>query len=243
MVKILAIGDPHGELPKKIPKSDLILITGDIGKSDLAKKIYFTKKKNEIIASKKEQDAAHKEIYDSTIKLLKELSGKKEVYMIMGNVATKWSKLLRRINKIKRVHLVRNSIRKIDGLRIGFLEFFVDNSWIKEFKEKDKNRIKRAKRETVKAKKVLKRFGSIDILICHQPPYGVLDKVNGKNGTPKSWKGKHAGSKVILNYIKKYQPKLVLCGHIHEAKGKAKIGKTEVINLGCCGDYEVIDIE
>jgi len=33
-----------------------------------------------------------------------------------------------------------------------------------------------------------------------------------------------------------------LCGHIHEAKGKAKIGRTPVYNLGERGDYAVFNI-
>ncbi len=41
-MKILIIGDPHGVLPKKIPKNlDLIFIPGDLGKADLARKIAF----------------------------------------------------------------------------------------------------------------------------------------------------------------------------------------------------------
>ncbi|MAH47542.1 hypothetical protein CMI37_17105 [Candidatus Pacearchaeota archaeon] len=234
MVKILAIGDPHGKLPKNLPRKniDLILLAGDIGKSDLARKIYLINKLNGIEPSAKEEVAAHKEIYDSTIKLLKKLSQKNEVYLIMGNVGRSWSKLIQGIKKIKRVHVAKNSLRKLSGLRIGFLEYFADSCWIKEFEEKDKKRIRRARKETAKAKKVLARFGKsdVDILVCHQPPYGVLDKVGKK--APKHWKGKHAGSKIILNYIKKHSPRYVICGHIHEAAGERKIGKTKVINLG-----------
>ena len=51
------------------------------------------------------------------------------------------------------------------------------------------------------------------------------------------------GSKIILSAIKRHKPKLVLCGHIHEAKGKAKIGKTKVYNLGWHGDYAVFDVK
>lgn len=44
-MKILAIGDPHGrvDLLRKIPKKDLdiILVTGDVGKADLARKRFF----------------------------------------------------------------------------------------------------------------------------------------------------------------------------------------------------------
>jgi Icc-related predicted phosphoesterase len=46
MVKIVAIGDPHGNIEKvkKIPlkNSDFILITGDVGKADFARKKFFS---------------------------------------------------------------------------------------------------------------------------------------------------------------------------------------------------------
>jgi len=41
-----------------------------------------------------------------------------------------------------------------------------------------------------------------------------------------------AGSKVVRKAIEKYQPLLSLHGHIHEAKGFAKIGKTLCLNPG-----------
>ena len=71
------------------------------------------------------------------------------------------------------------------------------------------------------------------ILLSHVPPYGYLDKIDS---------GKNVGSKILLDAIKKYHPKLVLCGHIHEDKGQSKIGKTTVYNLGCCGDYKILKI-
>jgi Icc-related predicted phosphoesterase len=120
------------------------------------------------------------------------------------------------------------------------LEYFNDTCWFKEYNNKDGKMIKKSKKETAKAKQILRNFGSIDILVCHQPPYGFLDQTNHPSA-PKEWKGKHAGSKVILNYIKEYQPKYVFCGHIHEAEGKIKIGKTEIYNLGIAG-HKIIEI-
>ncbi len=144
---------------------------------------------------------------------------------------------------MKNVRVINNRIANFEGLRIGGLEYFVDTSWIREFKPSDfRDKMQAAKKESDKAKRVLKGFGKVDILLCHQPPYGVLDRVNFP-GAPKHWQGKHAGSKVILNYIKKYQPKYVFCGHIHEGKGKKKIGRTEIYNLGVSGDYVLLDIE
>lgn len=241
-MKILAIGDPHGKVPRNLPMKDIdfALLTGDIGEADIARRIYLTDRLKGIIPSKKDKDAAYKETYDSTMRLLKKISNGTEVYSIMGNVSRDSAKVIRDAKKIKKVHIVKNSLRIINGLRVGFLEYFVDNCWINEFKEKDKKKIQRAKKETAKAKMVLTRFGyDLDILVCHQPPYGVLDKVGGK--APKHWRGKHAGSKVVLDYVKKFQPKYVICGHIHEGAGERIIGKTKVINLGM-GDYQVLEI-
>ncbi|MDO8529010.1 MAG: metallophosphoesterase [Nanoarchaeota archaeon] len=260
-MKILVIGDPHGDLEKikQIPIKgvDLILLTGDIGKADFARKRFFEnveRKKQglkELKYDGKASKIAYKEISDSTLNVLKYLSKFSPIYSILGNVGNNMVKdyevkkdeekykiklpyLGREIKKIKEFHLTINRLRKINELRIGFLEYFSDVSWVKEFKPKDyKKSMKRAKKETEKAKKILKRFGKIDILICHQPPYGVLDKVGAP--APMHWRGKHAGSKAVLDYIKKYQPRYVFCGHIHEGEGKVKIGKTQVYNLGVAG--------
>jgi len=116
-------------------------------------------------------------------------------------------------------------------------------NWVRDFKPSDyQKEMKKARKGTEKAKRILRNFSKLDILLCHQPPYSILDKVSFPEA-PKHWKGKNAGSKAILDYVKKYQPKYVLCGHIHEGKGRAKIGKTEVINLGCSGDYKIIEIK
>jgi Icc-related predicted phosphoesterase len=150
--------------------------------------------------------------------------------------------LKRGISKLNNFYRVKNVVRNVNGLRIGFLEYFVDTIWVQNFKPSDYiKRLNQSKKETIKAKKILKNFKKLDILICHQPPYGYLDKVSSRYNPPKSWIGKHAGSKVILDYIKKYQPKYVFCGHIHEGEGKAKIDKTEVYNLGVAG-YKIINL-
>ncbi|MFH1917904.1 MAG: metallophosphoesterase [Nanoarchaeota archaeon] len=260
-MKILVIGDPHGEIGKikeiPIKNVDLILVTGDIGKADLARKHSFEnsdRKKKGLPKKeygKKEEREAYTEIYNSTVGILKYLSKHSPVYTLLGNVATmtdyqmkleerksglKLPYMRSAIDRIKDVNIVINNLRNINGLRIGFLEYFIDTCWVREFKLRDyKKMLKRARKQTDKARRILKRFGKVDILVCHQPPYGYLDKVTGKYGAPKFYRGKHAGSKVILDYIKKHQPKYVFCGHIHEGEGKAKIGKTEVYNLGVAG--------
>jgi Icc-related predicted phosphoesterase len=50
----------------------------------------------------------------------------------------------------------------------------------------------------------------LDVLISHTPPYGFLDK---------NVDGEHCGSQSLAYYTGPTDPKLLVCGHIHEARG------------------------
>lgn len=238
-------------------------MTGDVGKADLARERFFEnirRKKaglEELKYDGKFTKSVYKEIYDSSLYVWKHFSKHSPTYSILGNVGTgmikdavvkkdekkyriKLPSLRSGIDKLENFYLVRNVVRNIGGLKIGFLEYFNDVCWFKEYNDKNKKKISKAKKETARAKQILSNFKNLDILVCHQPPYGYLDETN-HSSAPKGWKGKHAGSKVILDYIKKYQPKYVFCGHIHEAEGKTKIEKTEVYNLGVAG-HKIINL-
>ena len=41
-----------------------------------------------------------------------------------------------------------------------------------------------------------------------------------------------AGSTAVRDFIDRVQPGLVLCGHIHEARGQARLGSSVVVNCG-----------
>lgn len=257
-MKVCVIGDIHGELEKlnKIPLSetDLILLNGDLGKAKLMREMTFEnlkRKENglpEIKYSERQERKALKEAYNSTLKIVKYVSKFAPVYTIFGNVElskyeskkkTEMPSLSKTLNQMKNVKVINNKVVKFNGIEIGGLEYFIDVCWVKGFRPFDFDKIKKvACRETQRAKKALDQFDYVDILLCHQPPYGILDKVNSSHA-PKSWQGKHAGSREILNYIKSQKPKYVFCGHIHEAKGMKKLGKTKIYNLGYAG-YEVI---
>ena len=62
------------------------------------------------------------------------------------------------------------------------------------------------------------------ILVCHNPPY--------KTKTDKTLFGLHAGSKLLRKIIEEKQPEIFVSGHIHEASGTDKIGKTVLLNPG-----------
>jgi Icc-related predicted phosphoesterase len=58
------------------------------------------------------------------------------------------------------------------------------------------------------------------VLVVHSPPKGYLD-------------GRDLGSEAVLRTIERTQPRLAVCGHIHECwREEAAIGRTRVVNLG-----------
>ncbi len=63
-----------------------------------------------------------------------------------------------------------------------------------------------------------------DILIVHSPPKGVADRTSA---------GDFVGSTAVRAAVERVQPRLVLCGHIHDSWGASGlIGASSVHNLG-----------
>lgn len=74
------------------------------------------------------------------------------------------------------------------------------------------------------AEKMLAGAEGCDLLVTHSPPKGVADVTSG---------GQSVGSIAIRDAIARFQPKIALCGHIHDSWGRSgKIGDTAVHNLG-----------
>jgi Icc-related predicted phosphoesterase len=62
------------------------------------------------------------------------------------------------------------------------------------------------------------------VLVAHSPPRGHCDASNA---------GEHLGSTAVLEAIERTEPRLAVCGHIHESWGaESEIGPTPVFNLG-----------
>jgi len=74
------------------------------------------------------------------------------------------------------------------------------------------------------------------VVVAHPPPFGVLDKVAGKL---------HAGSTRIRQALETQQPRLFICGHIHEDAGVERFNDTLVVNasVGRAGHGVVIDFD
>ena len=61
------------------------------------------------------------------------------------------------------------------------------------------------------------------IVVVHQPPWGAQDTL---------YNGESSGSVSLRCFVQEYQPDLLLCGHIHEARGESFIGSTRIVNVG-----------
>jgi Icc-related predicted phosphoesterase len=60
-----------------------------------------------------------------------------------------------------------------------------------------------------------------DLLVAHEPPYGVLDR---------ACTGQHIGSRSVRDYVLRVQPRVLVCGHVHECPGIKSLADTIVAN-------------
>ena len=65
------------------------------------------------------------------------------------------------------------------------------------------------------------------IFVPHAPPFNTkIDVLAG---------GKHVGSTAVRKFIEQHQPTVVVCGHIHEARGTDTLGTSTIVNCGPAG--------
>ncbi|MGW8256821.1 MAG: metallophosphoesterase family protein [Thermoguttaceae bacterium] len=75
------------------------------------------------------------------------------------------------------------------------------------------------------------------LVLTHVPPRdGKIDRTHFLH---------HVGSSALREFIDQHQPTLVVCGHVHEARGVEVIGTTSVVNCGpaASGYYAMIDLD
>lgn len=74
------------------------------------------------------------------------------------------------------------------------------------------------------------------IFVPHAPPR--------KTRLDRTFMGMHVGSTAVRHFIERNRPNVVVCGHIHEARGVDTLGETQMVNCGPAGrgSYAVITI-
>lgn len=75
------------------------------------------------------------------------------------------------------------------------------------------------------------------IFVPHAPPR--------KTRLDRTFTGMHVGSSAVREFIERHRPHIVVCGHIHEARGVDAIGVTRMVNCGPAGkgSYAVLTID
>src|SRR3989344_2674813 len=203
-MRILALGDPHGTLLKgfksilKKNKPELIIITGE------HPDVPFFPKKGE---SEKTRSLRFIRHYESIFEKLNAL--KLPIVVLRGNEAgIEGDKLFKMYNKI--IHKTTGKIVFKKNVFVLF-DMFWEKDVLRGTTPFIRKKMRTNKTREKKLNQLLKEnLGSI--LISHAPPYGYFDMAQNEFT---DYKRKHVGSKILLNAIKKHQPKLVLCGHIH----------------------------
>jgi len=75
------------------------------------------------------------------------------------------------------------------------------------------------------------------MVLAHVPPHDCRLDCTGL--------GDHVGSRALRRFIDEHQPDLVVCGHVHEARGTERLGRTLVVNCGpaTSGCYALLDLD
>jgi len=74
------------------------------------------------------------------------------------------------------------------------------------------------------------------VLLTHTPPRDTTLDVTRR--------GEHVGSTAVRRFVNHRQPSLVVCGHIHEARGVQQLGAAQMVNCGPAfqGYYALADV-
>ncbi len=81
------------------------------------------------------------------------------------------------------------------------------------------------------ASRLLSAVDAVDLFVCHAPPLN--------SGADRISSGICVGSAAVADFVNRAAPKLVLCGHIHEAVGIYQMGGTFIVNAGPDGYAEI----
>lgn len=175
----------------------------------------------------------------------------KPVILVFGNTDDEWyshpyykrqkakKKALNYLKKLKNIKVItygKTKFKDFDFFGAGGymdIEVYYKKETFKTKSERDniKKKIKINKKMRERFFKLLKKVDNKreKIFVYHFPPHGIFDIIKDKKNP---MDGESAGVKYFSEAIKKYRPKLVLCGHMHEYRGMKKLYGVPVINSG-----------
>jgi Icc-related predicted phosphoesterase len=259
------------KLMKKIKKQDfdLILSPGDYcGNEELSKLffkyVYGTEHELSEFIGKKKANELERKSFDAGVKVLKKLNSLgKPIIGIRGNWdPTNWvdighpiirdhytKRFNSKIKRLKNIKIIDFKNYRILGFNFagypsstypGKITKYIEGRMKKRFEKNAAKVINRIKQDNKKYfKKFKEKFDNNTVFITHNCPNNTrLDIL--KRGPQK---GKHYGSYLARKIISGLHPKLALCGHMHENRGKQMLGKTLMVNPGTAKEGKAAIIE
>jgi len=243
-LRILAIGDFHGRIPRNLKsfvvknKIDMILCPGDLCSGNEIEWLYWDRlgageKLVDIVGKKKIREMMIKKIKISKIVLKKLNQLNIPVFMVYGNHDITSEEIKKYGMNFKGIgHIVKNyrNIKLLKNRRIRFNGLLIlGQSGYRGYVDKKNISNTSSKKQKKKLNKLVKGVRGDFIFLTHDVPFGKLDKIRNKESP---LNGERIGDEFYLEFDKKYKPMFHICGHMHENQGKAKINRTVVVNSG-----------
>lgn len=209
-VKIVCIADMHSKLNFKVPECDLLLIAGDMEPA------YYSDTMSVGLQSTWLNMEFRYWLGDQPVK---------ECVAIAGNHSWIWQVAKNRVPKLNaNFHYIEDETIEMFGLKIhGTPVTCIFNDWAFN-----------------RSEEVLQRHwdnipDDTDILLCHSPIFGIMDKVERYNLQ------KHIGSKSLKRRIREIKPKMVIFGHAHGEYGVVDKFGIKFINCSLVNeDYDLV---
>ena len=252
-MKILVIGDCHGEVPE-IPETsfDAVLAVGDIcGGTDEMRKYMFEaidseKYWYELMGEEEAKEEVKASIREGHKILQKLESLGVPVYVVPGNwdwtsEDEGWEFLDGRgypemISDYSNVHDLNFELETLNGVDfIGYgpcsgpeVPQYEDD---KPDSEEELEEIREAYEENKEELETLfEQSNNETVFLSHNAPHDTrLDMIDNPD-SPKD--GRHYGSLIVKELVEAYQPVYNVAGHMHESEGEEELGDTTCINTG-----------
>lgn len=214
-MRIHCVSDLHGNLPE-VPECDLLLIAGDYWGYGYC------------FGSEKSQAKWLRHHLQPWLHDLRSENRVQEIVGIAGNhdgiFERKYADPGSEIPELEWTYLENSGVM----VNIGGQEIRVHGiPWTPWFHDWAFNLPREDTRDEVLMRNMLKAVPEdTDILISHGPPFEVLDMTNDY---------RNVGSHALREMIEKQKPALVVCGHIHEARGVKQHRDTLVVNASIVG--------
>ena len=216
MIKVCAISDFHGFLPKDLPPCDLLLIAGDISPFSIQ-------------GYKKHMNMWIKERFNPWIRSL----DCKRVILVPGN----HDFALQSLTKRKKDLLFNDVYHKLSLLINEGETLMINGQTIKIFGSPYCHKFGNwafMREDSELNKKFESIPNDLDILVTHDAPYWFGDICLDTTIKP----GEHIGSMPLLTAIERTNPKWAIHGHLHSADhNPIKINNTTSVNVALLDEY------